>query len=273
MTASALIEPADLAARLADGAPLKLIDATYEQGAESLFAADRIPGAVFFDIDRIADPDADMPHMLPAPGAFAQAVTQMGIGGGDTVIAYARSGIAMAACRAWWMFRVFGHDNIMVLNGGLAAWKAAGLKLDNTPFAPPPPARNAFPAQFRPELVKDRESVRRAVESGTAAIIDARSPARFSGELPEPHPGLRSGHIPESVNLFYADLLDPAGLRMKEPAALEAALTAAAGNKTEIITSCGSGVTACVLTLAYYNRGMKSVAVYDGSWTEWGRYD
>lgn len=260
---SALIEPAELAATMDK---VKLLDASYADAP--VWKQMRIGNAVFFDIDAIADPDSDMAHMLPSPEDFARAVSALGISNDDDVVVYDQSGMASAACRAWWMFRVFGHDRVRVLNGGLPLWRSEGYPANTAPPQPPVPAK--FTAHFRPELVKSMVDVSAAAADRSATIIDARAAQRFAGVMPEPRPGLRAGHIPGSCNVPYAALLDPATGRMKNADELKNIFAAIPGN-VPVITSCGSGVTACVLALGLYETGCRDAAVYDGSWTEWGR--
>jgi thiosulfate/3-mercaptopyruvate sulfurtransferase len=264
-----IIEPTDLSALLEQGKiPVKLVDATYAGNGRDVWQQKRIGKAAFFDIDEIADHDNPMPHMLPYAIDFAEAVEQLGISSGDMIVVYDQSGLAMAASRVWWTFRVFGHDNVCVLNGGLPAWEAAGLPLNTAP--PEKPLRGQFEAAFRPNLVRGMESVLKASQEETCLILDARSAGRFAGVAPEPRPGVRSGHIPGSRNVPFVDILDPETGKFKPRKDLEAYFNKLDMNKN-IITSCGSGVTACVLALALFSIGKRDAAVYDGSWTEWGQ--
>ncbi len=262
---SALIEPSELAALTGK---VKIVDATYSDDGRQMWERERIGGAVFFDIDEIADPASDMPHMLPSPEFFADAVSKLGISNEDDVIVYDQSGIASAACRAWWMFRVFGHERVRVLNGGLPLWRAQGFPINTVP--PQKPAPQKFNSLFHPDLVKNMGDILGAVENKSALILDARAAQRFSGAAPEPRPGLRAGHIPGSHNVPYVTLINPATDGMKDEGALKDIFGMIPANAS-VIASCGSGVTACVLALGLYNIGYKDVAVYDGSWTEWGR--
>jgi len=253
------------------GAPdLRVLDGTWHmpqlrRDARAEFAQGHIPGAVFFDIDVIADPTTTLPHMLPTAEAFAAAVGDLGVGSGDRVVVYDTRGVVSAA-RVWWTFRVFGHDSVAVLDGGLRAWKAEGRPLETG--APTPPRRE-FHARRRPELVRDLDAMRRNLATRAEQVLDARSRGRFAGTEPEPRPGLRGGHIPGSLNLPYETLYRPDGTLLP-PEGLRAAIEAAGVDLGKpITTSCGSGVTASVLALALHLAGAPRVAVYDGSWTEW----
>ena len=253
------------------GAPdLRVLDGTWHmpqlrRDARAEFAQGHIPGAAFFDIDAIADPTTTLPHMLPTAEAFAAAVGDLGVGSGDRVVVYDTRGVVSAA-RVWWTFRVFGHDSVAVLDGGLRAWKAGGRPLETG--APTPPRRE-FHARRRPELVRDLDAMRRNLATRAEQVLDARSRGRFAGTEPEPRPGLRGGHIPGSLNLPYETLYRPDGTLLP-PDGLRAAIEAAGVDLGKpITTSCGSGVTASVLALALHLVGVPRVAVYDGSWTEW----
>ena len=238
--------------------------ATRRDGATE-FELGHIPGAAFFSIDGIADPDSTLPHTVPTAEAFAAAVGALGVGAGDHVVCYATEGIGTAP-RAWWMFRLFGHERVSVLDGGLPAWTAGGGTLDKGPARPRP---RAFQATFNPARIRDLAAVRANLEAATELVVDARSAGRFAGTETEPRPGLRGGHIPESVNLPYQTLLD--GPRMLAPEVLRARLEAAgvAGDRPPVFT-CGSGVSACTLALGLTLTGRDDWAVYDGSWSEWG---
>jgi thiosulfate/3-mercaptopyruvate sulfurtransferase len=275
--ASGIIEPEELAALLESSSHnIKLIDATFvlpgaEKDPKADFAAERIDHAVFFDVDEIADKTSDLPHMLPSPEGFADAVSALGISNDSFVIAYAQHGMVMGPARAWWMFKVFGHDNVAVLNGGLPAWKAAGLPLNTE--APTSPASAVFTAEFRPELVFNMDEVKGASDTNSHQIIDARPAGRFDGSDPEPRAGLPSGHIRGSKNIPCTILMDMNTGKLKLKEELN---TIFANIKYEpskpAINSCGSGVTACMNALALYHLGHKdAISVYDGSWSEWGQ--
>lgn len=251
---------------------LVVIDGSWHMPAEKRnayneYLDEHIPGALFFDIDEIADTTNPLPHMLPSPEKFSSRMRSMGIGDGARVLVYDSDGL-FSAPRVWWTFRVMGVTDVFVLNGGLPKWKLEGRPLEDGP--PLPRAARHFTARRHAELVRDAADVLGIVQDGSAQIIDARSPERFAGSLGEPRSGLRSGHIPGSLNVPFARLVNADGT-LKPEVELEKVFAEAGVDVTKpIVTSCGSGVTASLLALALAVIGNRRTAVYDGSWTEWG---
>lgn len=260
-----------LAARMEQG-DVRVLDGSWympaqNRDAKAEFAATHIPGAEFFDIDGIADTASPLPHMLPTPRAFGEAVSKLGIGNGDMVVVYDGAGV-FSAPRVWWTFRVFGHDTIAVLDGGLPKWLREGRPIESGPMK-----TRAVPytPSFRPELVRDFAAVSDNLKSRAAQVIDARSEGRFHGTEPEPRPGLRGGHIPGSRSLPFQALIDPANGTMKPaPELVKIFIAAGISPNTPVITSCGSGLTAAILAYGLFLIGHIDAAVYDGSWSEWG---
>jgi thiosulfate/3-mercaptopyruvate sulfurtransferase len=255
------------------GSPdIAIIDASWHlptanRDAKKEFAAAHIPGAQFFDIDELSDTASSLPHMLPSPEKFSSRMRRMGIGDGKRIIAYDTVGLFSAA-RAWWMFKVFGHDDVAVLDGGLKKWLAEGRATEDGPALPR--QERHFTARFKGSMVKDMKDVAAALKSGTAQLADARSGTRFRGEEAEPRPGVRAGHMPGASNVHYASLLNPDGT-LKSPPEIEASFAAAGIDLSKpVITSCGSGITAAILSLGLTLTGTRDHALYDGSWTEWG---
>ena len=231
------------------------------------FKTIHIPGAVFFDIDRIADDTNPLPHMIPSVEKFASQVSALGVGNGDHIIAYDTTGVGSAA-RVWWMFHLFGHDRVSVLDGGLPAWQKSGGPVEDQV---PVPTTTHFTARLNRDLLRTTEDLLRNIKNDTEQVMDARTQGRFTGKEPEPRPGLRSGHIPKSLNLPFLDLYDPGTHFMKSIDQLTELFSKAGVREDKrVVTSCGSGITACNLALALHLIGRTDVAVYDGSWTEWG---
>ena len=267
---SNLVSTEWLAAHLND-AGLVILDATWhlptlKRHAREEFVAAHIPGARFFDLDKTSDQNTILPHMLPTAEHFAALMGALGIGDDTHVIAYDSYGLFSAA-RCWWMFKVFGHDKVSVLDGGLKKWLAEGRAIS---AGEPPAAKSAhLSAMLNSSMVRNMQQV----AESQAQMADARSPTRFSGEEPEPRPGVRPGHKPGAKNVHFARLVTENGT-LKSASALSEKFTANGVDLDKpIITSCGSGVTAAILTLALTELGVKDHALYDGSWAEWGASD
>ncbi len=230
------------------------------------FAEAHIPGAHYFDMDVVADPDSPLPHMIPAAGRFERLMGEMGVSNASRVVFYDQKGIASSA-RGWWLMRLFGHAKAAVLDGGLPKWVKEGRATASGKPAAPHPA--TYRADFVARRVVGLGDMKRLVADRAALVLDARAAGRFTGASPELRPGLPSGHMPGAVNLPYNELQHPDGT-MLPPEALRARLAqAGATGGQAIVTSCGTGVTACILALAAVRAGLPEPAVYDGSWTEW----
>ncbi|ADZ70436.1 3-mercaptopyruvate sulfurtransferase [Polymorphum gilvum] len=270
MPAFPLVSTAWLADHL-EAPDVVVVDASYHlptagRDADAEYRAEHIPGAVRFDIDAVSDPASDLPHMLPQPHVFSSRMRKLGIGDGQTIVVYDSVG-CFSAPRAWWMFKVMGVGPVFVLDGGLPKWKAEGRPVDDAVVARPD---RHFTARLDHGAVADLAAMRRIVADGNCQVVDARPAGRFAGTDPEPRPGLRGGHMPGAFNMpsavFTAEdgtFLPPEQLR---------AVFAGAGVDLDrpVTTSCGSGVTAAVITLALTVLGHRDHNLYDGSWTEWG---
>jgi thiosulfate/3-mercaptopyruvate sulfurtransferase len=268
MAKTYFVSTGDLTAQL--NAPgLAIIDGSWYllasgRDARSEYRTGHIPGAVFFDIDAIADQTTSLPHMLPNSVAFASAMRKLGLGDGMRMIVYDGEGL-YSAPRVWWTLRAFGVADVAILDGGLPKWKAEGRPLEEGETLRQP---RHFTARFDHSMVAELDQVRQALMGGTQ-VVDARSPVRFRGDAAEPRAGLRSGHMPGSFNLPYQNLIE--GGRLRPKAELQTAFATAGVDVTKpIITSCGSGISAAILTLALATLGHSRSALYDGSWAEWG---
>ncbi len=254
------------------GAPgLVVMDATWTMPGEPKLGADifregHIPGSLFFDIDGLSDASSPYPHMLPSPEKFASRIEKLGVGDGMKVVVYDNKGI-FSSPRAWWMFRVMGHEDVAVLNGGLKKWLAEGRPVISG--SPGMRSTRHFTPRKNSELVREISDVLNAVKAGRTQIVDARSKARFLGQEVEVRPVPRVGHMPGARNLHYAALIEESGA-MKSAAELRALFESAGINPDKpVIASCGSGITACILALGLAILGNEYASVYDGSWAEW----
>jgi thiosulfate/3-mercaptopyruvate sulfurtransferase len=242
---------------------------TMGRNAAAEYAAGHIPGAVFMDLDAASDQSTTLPHMLPPATEFAARMGALGLDDTSTIVIYDGSGVNLSAPRVWWMFRVFGHRRVAVLDGGLGKWKAEGRPLEGGVTRPP---AGRFTARLDSGQLRDLTAVRANVEGGAEQVVDARPAERFEGKQPEFRPGVRSGHIPGSLNLPYTEMVGAGGTMLPAPAL--AARFRAAGLDLErpIVATCGSATSACALVLGLAVLG-RDAAVYDGSWTEWGSRD
>ncbi|WOL03380.1 thiosulfate/3-mercaptopyruvate sulfurtransferase 1, mitochondrial [Canna indica] len=270
---------------------IKVLDASWYMPLEHRNALEEyqvahIPGAIFFDIDRISDPTSNLPHMLPSEEAFAAAISAIGIQNEDDVIVYDGKGLFSAA-RVWWMFRVFGHNKVWVLDGGLPQWYRSGYEVESTTpqhanltlTAVSEAIENAYRGQlvapatfktkFRPQLVWSLDQIKQNMKDQTHQHIDARSKPRFDGVAPEPRQGIKSGHIPGSKCVPFTEMLDGSQMFLTEDELRKRILQESTSLDRPIVASCGTGVTACILVLGLHRIGKPDVPVYDGSWTEW----
>jgi thiosulfate/3-mercaptopyruvate sulfurtransferase len=258
-----------LAERL-DAPDVRIVDGTWffpgQGDARGRYDLVHIPGAVFFDIDDVADNTSTLPHMLPGAAKFASRMRRLGLGDGSRIVVYDQQGLVSAA-RVWWSLRAMGHHDVVVLDGGLPKWIAEGRPIEDRP---PLPRERHFTAHMDNGLVRNQAQVGRALASGAEQIVDVRPAARFRGEAPEPREGLRSGHMPGAISLPYAELFAPNGVMLPRER-LQAVMEGAGLDLDRpVVASCGSGITACILALALARLGRWRTPVYDGSWAEWG---
>ncbi len=250
---------------------LRVLDATMflpheARDAAAEFCQAHIPGARRFDLELFSDPVSSLPHTVPSAARFERLARALGIDADTPVIVYDTRGLFSAA-RGWWLLRLFGHDAVRVLDGGLPAWRRAGCAVETGPEAEIAKSTR-FTASLRPHLLRAADDLYRNLQSGGELVLDARAPGRFAGTVPEPRPGLRGGHIPGSRNLPFTDLLTEDGLLQPVAILRDKLITAGVRPGQMVVTSCGSGVTAAVLSLALV--GFEPGALYDGSWAEWG---
>lgn len=274
---SGLIESEELDALIRGNHPVILLDASAVLPGAAVnprtqYEGEHIANALFFDIEAISDHTSPLPHMLPRPEDFEKDVSALGISNNSLIVVYGQAGLVMGPARAWWMFRYFGHQQILVLNGGLPAWKEAGLPTTSAPVNTPEHAET-FKAIPQPHLLTNKQQIDAAIALQSAHILDARPSARFQGQEPEPRVGLKSGHMEGALNIPAGQLVyaQSGKLKSKEDLALILENQGFGNNSpTPVITTCGSGITACVIALALFNLGNKNASVYDGSWAEWG---
>ena len=271
--AGSLVTAEWLEARLDDPA-VRVVETTWYlptdgRSGRAEYESGHIRGAAYWDIDGIADPDDPRPHMAPSPAGFAAHMEELGIGGSTRVVVYDRVGM-MTVGRAWWMLRYFGHDSVSILDGGFGKWTAEDRPTEAGPQSSRP-APDAFAARPRAERISDLDTIAASLDGAALQILDARAPGRFAGTEPEPRPGCRSGHIPGSANLPYNRLVNPDTGEMRPPEEIRALFDDAGIDVARpVTTTCGSGVTASLLAFGLHLIGQDDVAVYDGSWSEWG---
>ncbi|WP_417429146.1 3-mercaptopyruvate sulfurtransferase [Kiloniella sp.] len=255
-----------------DAPDVRVVDGTYylpneNKDARALYEEAHIHNAVFFDIDEISDNENPLPHMIPSDIKFASKVRKLGLGDGNRIVVYDQRGLFSAA-RVWWMFRLFGHKDVAVLDGGLPKWRSEHRPVDDDTVHP---GERHFTPRFNSFLIRDKEQLLRNIETGKEQVLDARASGRFKGEVPEPRAGIRSGHIPDSYNLPFTNLFKEDGT-LKETQEIKSAFEEAGIDYSKpVVTSCGSGVTAAVLSLGLELTGHKKTSLYDGSWSEWGQ--
>lgn len=255
---------------------LKILDCTWHHESTNLdgrtqYRGRHLPGAVHFDIDHVADKSTALPHMLPSAADFAKKVGLLGVGDGDRVVVYDRNCGGSAAARVWWMFRVFGYDNVAVLDGGYGKWVAEKRATEMSPVRPEP---NSFTATFSPTLVRTLDQMQANLATGGEQVLDARGPAKFDGSQEDVFPVKKHGHIPNAINVPWGDFIIPDNGAFIPAEAIAARFAAAGVDLSRpIVVTCASGTISCVLALALYLIGTKAAAVYDGSWAEWGLAD
>jgi thiosulfate/3-mercaptopyruvate sulfurtransferase len=260
-----------LAARLASSG-LKVVDGSWylpgsgRSGARE-YAEGHIPGAVFLDLDEVSDKRSSLPHMLPSADEFAHRMSALGLNDRDDLVVYDGSGTNLSAARVWWMFRVFGHDRVAVLDGGMGKWRSEGRPVEQGIVQVP---RSHFSAGLNQRAVRDLAAMRANLEHPAEQVVDLRPVGRFRGEEPEPRPGVRSGHLPGRINLPFTELVNPDGTILPLSALRRRLQAAGIDLSQPIVATCGSGTSACTLVLGLELLGHRDAALYDGAWTEWG---
>jgi thiosulfate/3-mercaptopyruvate sulfurtransferase len=262
------IEPSHLS-KLMENKAVKILDGSWALDGtdmQALYRQAHIPSAQFFDLESLSDHSTLLPHMAPSPAQFAEAIGKMGISDTDHVVIYDRQGLFSAA-RVWWTFKLMGHEKVQVLRGGLPAWQAAGFSVTDRVSTPVP---TIYAPRHTPEKIIDINDLRHTLKVPAGLVLDARPKARFEGAAPEPRAGLRSGHMPGSRSLPFGELIRDGALKPRDE--LEAIFkTYGAEDAGTIVTTCGSGVTAAIISMALYEIGHTSARLYDGSWAEWGQ--
>jgi thiosulfate/3-mercaptopyruvate sulfurtransferase len=270
MVQDPLVSTAWLADHL-DAPDVRIIDASWflagvDRDPHREYGLCHIPGAIFFDIDEICDEASPLPHMLPPPVKFASRMRRLGVGDGARLVIYDSQGL-FSAPRVWWTFRAMGHEDVVVLDGGLPKWISEGRPVED---GLPPPRERHFTVRYTNDLVRDLGQVRRALDGRREQLVDARPAARFTGDAPEPRPGLRGGHMPGARNVPGASVIAPDGVMKPAAALAEVFRSAGVDLDRPVVTTCGSGITAALLALALARLGKDRTPVYDGSWAEWG---
>jgi thiosulfate/3-mercaptopyruvate sulfurtransferase len=267
----ALVSTDWLAARLGTSG-IRVVDASWylpgsARDAPAEYKAGHIPGAVFFDLDAISDQQSPLPHMLPSASDFADAMAMLGLNDSDLLVVYDGSGVNLSAGRAWWTFRTFGHEQVAVLDGGMGKWRSEQRPIEQGEGILP---RGNFTARLDTRAVRDLVAIRANVVNRTEQLVDVRSHGRFQGVEPEPRPGLRSGHVPGSINLPFTELVTRDGTLLPPEALRRRLVEAGVDLNRPVVATCGSGTSACALVLSLHSIGHTQTAVYDGAWSEWG---